>query len=82
MPEDKEESALTMNGKKSRLKRPDFDVFAASLQINEKSLASIYNRFESILPTWISCVERSFLSEQMKDGYTELLRRRHKKLFS
>jgi serine/threonine-protein kinase HipA len=82
MPEDKEESALTMNGKKSRLKRLDFDVFAASLQINEKSLASIYNRFESTLPTWISCVERSFLSEEMKEEYFALLQKRHKKLFS
>jgi serine/threonine-protein kinase HipA len=81
MPEDKEELALTMNGKKSRLKRLDFDVFAASLQINEKSLASIYNRFEGILPEWITCIERSFLSEEMKEEYTELLRRRHKKLF-
>jgi serine/threonine-protein kinase HipA len=81
MPEDKEESALTMNGKKSRLKRLDFDVFAASIQINEKSLASIYNRFEAILPEWNSCIERSFLSEEMKEEYTELLRRRHKKLF-
>lgn len=82
MPEDKEESALTMNGKKSRFKRLDFDVFAASLQINEKSLASIYKRFEAILPEWIVCVERSFLSEEMKEEYTDLLRRRHKKLFS
>ena len=82
MPEDKEESALTMNGKKSRLKRFDFDVFAASLQINEKSLASIYNRFEAILPTWISCIERSFLSSEMKEEYVALLQKRHKKLFS
>jgi serine/threonine-protein kinase HipA len=82
MPEDKEEAALTMNGKKSRLKRLDFDVFAFSLQINEKSLASIYNRFESILPEWISFVERSFLSGEMKEEYVALLQKRHKKLFS
>jgi len=82
MPEDKEESALTMNGKKSRLKRLDFDVFAASIQINEKSLASIYNRFVSILPQWISCVERSLLSEEMKEEYVALLQKRHEKLFS
>jgi serine/threonine-protein kinase HipA len=82
MPEDKEESALTMNGKKSRLKRLDFDVFAASLQIHEKSLASIYNRFEAILPEWIACIERSFLSEGMKEEYVNLLQKRFEKLFS
>jgi len=71
-----------MNGKKSRLKRLDFDVFAASLQINEKSIASIYKRFEAILPTWISCVERSFLSGEMKEEYVALLQKRHEKLFS
>jgi len=81
MPEDKEESALTINGKKSKLNRNDFQVLATSLKINDKSLEAIYKRFENILPTWIIWIKQSFLSEEMKEAYLELIKKRHQKLF-
>ena len=80
MPEDKEESALTINGKKRKLNRNDFQVLATSLKINNKSLEAIYERFESILPTWLSWIDQSFLSEEFKDEYTHLITDRFKKL--
>lgn len=70
---DEEESALTINGKKSRLKRTDFDNVAKSLQINEKTVAAIYQRFAKILPTWQQWIERSFLSAEMKKQYSDLI---------
>ena len=70
---DEEESALTINGKKNRLKRTDFDTLAKSLQINEKTVAAIYQRFAKILPTWQECIERSFLSDEMKKQYSDLI---------
>jgi serine/threonine-protein kinase HipA len=81
MPEDKEESALTINGKKSKLNRNDFQVLATSLKINDKSLEAIYKRFEDILPAWNTCIEQSFLSEDMKEEYLKLIQKRHRKLF-
>jgi serine/threonine-protein kinase HipA len=81
MPEDKEESALTINGKKSKLNRNDFQVLATSLKINDKSLEAIYKRFEDVLPKWISWIKQSFLSEEMKEAYLELIQKRHQKLF-
>lgn len=81
MPEDKEESALTINGKKSKLNRNDFQVLATSLKINDKSLEAIYKRFEDILPAWNACIEQSFLSEDMKEEYLKLIQKRHRKLF-
>jgi len=81
MPEDKEESALTINGKKSKLNRNDFQVLATSLKINDKSLEAIYKRFEDILPTWITWIKQSFLSEEMKEEYLKLIQKRHRKLF-
>ncbi len=80
MPEDKEESALTINGKKRKLNRNDFQVLATSLKINNKSLEAIYVRFESILPTWLSWIDQSFLTEEFKDEYTHLITDRFKKL--
>jgi serine/threonine-protein kinase HipA len=81
IPEDKEESALTINGKKNRLKRSDFDALASSLKINEKSLQSIYERFNDVLPEWIAFIQQSFLSKEMQSNYIELLNTKHKKLF-
>jgi serine/threonine-protein kinase HipA len=77
----KEESALTINGKKNRLKRSDFDTLARSLKINEKALAYIYKRFEKALPKWEEMIAQSFLSKEMQAKYSELLSLRHHKLF-
>ena len=81
IPDDKEESALTVNGKKNNLKKHDFDLLAASLKINEKSLNAIYNRFNKVLPKWIACIEESFLSKEMQAKYIDLLNSKHKKIF-
>jgi serine/threonine-protein kinase HipA len=82
MPEDKEETALTINGKKSKLNRNDFKVLATSLKISDKSLEAIYKRFEAILPTWILWIKQSFLSKGFKKSYISLINQRHNKLFS
>lgn len=81
LPEDKEESALTINGKKSRLNLNDFSMLASNLKINDKSLHSIYARFEKILPIWIEFIDQSFLSLEFKENYTEMIIKKHKKLF-
>ena len=80
MPEDNEESALTINGKKSKLNRNDFQVLATSLKINNKSLEAIYERFEAVLPTWLTWINQSFLTKEFKDKYTHLITHRFKKL--
>lgn len=81
IPNDKEESALTVNGRKSNLKRTDFDTLAISLKINEKSLQAIYKRFYKISPKWIAFIRQSFLSKDMQENYIHLITKRHKKLF-
>lgn len=81
MPEDKEESALTINGKKRKLNRNDFQVLATSLKISDKALDAVYKRFEAILPVWISWVKQSNLSKNSQKDYILLLNDRHKKLF-
>jgi len=41
-PSDREETALTINGKKNRLQRKDFDTLAITIKIPEKTKNSIY----------------------------------------
>lgn len=80
IPDDKEESALTINGKKSRLKLNDFDVLANSLNIHEKSLQSIYSRFKKVLPKWKEFIEQSFLTKETQNLYLQLLDNKFKLL--
>jgi len=82
MPEDKEESALMINGKKSKLNRTDFNALANSLKINEKSLDAIFHRFNEILPTWITWIEQSFLSDSLKEEFIKSVSKKHNRLFS
>ena len=82
IPDDKEESALTINGKKSRLKRSDFDALALSLRINEKATRAIYHRFYNILPKWMLLIELSFLSVEMKKAYKSLVKEKYKTIFN
>lgn len=80
IPEDEEESALTINGKKSKLNRNDFKVLATSLKISDKSLEAIYKRFEAVLPTWHTWINQSFLTKEFKYKYTQLITHRFKQL--
>lgn len=79
--DDQEETALTINGKKSRLKKKDFDALASNLEINTKVLNSIYAKFANALPNWIDFIKQSFLSKAMQKNYIELLQTKHKNLF-
>jgi serine/threonine-protein kinase HipA len=81
IPDDKEESALTINGKKSKINIKDFNVLANSLKINEKSQQAIYSRLNKILPKWIACIHDSFLSKNLQKTYIEMLQKKHSKLF-
>lgn len=78
--DDNEESALTINGKKSRLKLSDFDILAKSLGINEKSLHFIYGRFKKVQPKWEAFIQQSFLSNEMKENYIRLINEKFNQL--
>lgn len=81
IPDDKDESALNMNGKKRKLKKSDFDTLAANMGINIKTVENIYTRFASVLPIWIRFIKQSFLSEAMQEHYIQLIETRHSNLF-
>jgi serine/threonine-protein kinase HipA len=72
LPEDIEEMALTLNGKKRKLKRSDFDALAKSLKIPEKTFNNSYTRFTRKLKEAITFVEISFLPDALKTGYKEV----------
>ncbi|WP_026993866.1 HipA domain-containing protein [Flectobacillus major] len=80
IPEDLEEMALTINGKKNRLKRLDFDQLADTLQIPAKSRERIYIKFQQKLPQMMALIQISFLEEPQKKAYQNLLVYRAKQI--
>ena len=81
MPEDHEESALTINGKKSKLKLQDFQKLASSLGIPVKVSDYIFDHFQKLLPIWQNWVQHSFLSPDMKEEYTQFIQQKFHELF-
>jgi serine/threonine-protein kinase HipA len=80
IPEDTEEMALTLNEKKSNLKRRDFDTFAESLQINSTSVNNSYRKFFSSEPMILEFIDKSFLQPELKEAYKKLYSEKIEKL--
>ncbi|MFA7288935.1 MAG: HipA domain-containing protein [Melioribacteraceae bacterium] len=76
LPADKEETALTINGKKSHLRKNDFNTLADRFGINEKSRNSIYNRFTNVYNDWEKVINKSFITGTMKEKYISLIKSR------
>lgn len=79
-PEDKEELALTLNGKKSRLKLSDFLKASATMGIEKNVTMQLIASMKNALPAWAELINNSFLSKDMKEAYLELIDKRIKAL--
>lgn len=76
MPEDTEELALTLNGKKRKLRKGDFIKSITSSGVDEKVIDNISRRFGRVLPQWFDLIDRSFLPDDMRKAYKSLILRR------
>lgn len=76
MPEDNEELALTLNGKKRKLRKADFIKSITASGVDEKVIDNISRRFSRVLPKWFGLIESSFLPEDMQKAYKNLILRR------
>ena len=79
-PNDKEELALTLNGKKSRITRNDFMEAARKSGVSEVIVKRLISNFEKCVPLWVQKIDESFLSDDMKDKYVELIYDRMERL--
>lgn len=50
--DDNEESALAINGKKNKIKKSDFLIFAQNLGMTPKVFESVIQKFQTLIPTW------------------------------
>ena len=74
--DDPEEMALTINGRKNRLKLGDFAIFSKNIGLNTKQFQTACDGLATQLPAMLELVQKSFLPEDLKKAYGELLRER------
>ena len=75
-PEDKEEMALSINGKKARIKLADFLKASDTMGIEQRVTLGLINGLRNAMPAWIDLINNSFLSDEMKQNYLDLISRR------
>lgn len=76
MPEDKEEFALTMNGKKMHLTKKDFLVFAETAGIQRNTALKMINSILEKLPLFKEMCEKSLLPDALKEKMLSLMEAR------
>lgn len=79
-PDDDEELALTLSGKKKKLKREHFEHLGKGLGLTDKQIQGVFKRMVKNQSEALRWIDRSFLSDGMKIAYKELLQGRYKQL--
>ena len=70
---DKEETALTLNGKKSKIQRNDFLTFAKNCKIPEKAATKMINQILSFKEDFISIAKTELLPSEMQTDFINLI---------
>ncbi|MGI6508548.1 MAG: HipA domain-containing protein [Saccharofermentanales bacterium] len=76
MPEDTEEFALTINGKKRNIQRKDFLVFADSFGLGGKPAEKMIKKLLSMQARFANMIGKSLLPDKLKDDFKTLLNAR------
>jgi len=80
LPEDTDQLALTINGRKNRIQRKDLFVFAESAGIPEKSAEKMIQKIVSMEERYILMCRNSFITEDMKENFESLIHSRSRVL--
>lgn len=73
MPDDPEELALTLNGKKRKITRQDFITAFTASGLNAKIIDNLFAKFRKVVPRWLEFIDISFLPSLMKEQYKSLI---------
>ena len=76
MPEDTEEFALALNGKKTHIRKKDFFVFAEECGISKASAEKMIAKIVSMKPKYIDMCNGSLLPDHLKERFALLIEQR------
>ena len=79
-PADDEELALNLNGKKKRMKDADFKTAYRTCGVPEIVFDRVKKKYVLLIPKFEEAIQNSFLSEEYKASYIEILHKRLKGL--
>jgi serine/threonine-protein kinase HipA len=71
---DSEELALTLNGKKKKLKRRDFTEAIKRFDIDSKSIENIFQKFETSFSRWYEFINIGFIPDEIKTNYISMIK--------
>ena len=80
MPEDTEELAMTVQGFKKKLMNFDFRYAMESTGVEEKTAQRILSRFDRFKEEWFACIDSSFVTDEQKTMFKELITERLERL--
>lgn len=80
IPEDREEMALTLNGKKRKLKLSDFRQFGLALRLTERQVENSFRRISQALNSGLDLIGESACSAENKLRYRDLIMERAMRL--
>ena len=80
LPEDTEELALTLAGKKRKLKKEHFEKLGQLLALTDKQIKGVFKRMFKNKSKAIQLINFSFLSDEMKASYITVLENRYQRI--
>jgi serine/threonine-protein kinase HipA len=80
VPGDDEDLALTLNGKKKKIKKEDFIAAMNTFKIDSRVYENIFIRYSKNIMKWYAFIDKSFLDHEMKEEYKNLITERSKRL--
>lgn len=82
LPSDTDELALTLNARKKKIKLQDFVTAVSNSGLDEKVFQNMLKKFRAAEDEWYDWIERSFLPQEMKTAYIQLIKERMNRLFN
>lgn len=81
-PDDSEDTALTLEGKKKKLKREHFERLGTGLGLNDRQINGAFKRLEENKSKAIEWINSSFLSAKLKEAYKNVMDGKYSRLVS
>jgi serine/threonine-protein kinase HipA len=80
LPEDEEELALTLEGKKRKFKRSHFERFGQGMGLTDRQISGVFRRFQSKKASILEWVDRSFFSDESKKNFVGIVETRFSRI--
>ncbi|OFY68093.1 MAG: toxin HipA [Bacteroidetes bacterium RBG_13_43_22] len=79
---DEEDLALTLNGKKKKLRKEDFLEAMNRFNIDAKAIENIFDKFRNSKEQWHEFINISFLPDDMKSSFHNLIKERVSRIYN